>query len=366
MQSRRIMRLGFAVTCALWAVAATNAEETQAIIRLRSEGIVTGNLVRLGEIAEIVSNDREREEALAAVELGPSPDVGKSRWIEIHALRDDLYRKGVNLTTVEFAGSRRVEVKRPSETPEPTAVAAPKEPQDYHAIVQRLIEENVVKAGLYPQGGGYVRLLGDRALNALREAAPEHWELVVSAPWKMGRQTVYVEIPSGMGKSSFPFEVVIEVDTPVVVAARPIAIGQKIEADDVRVEARRQRQDSGLKEYVSSPREMVGKVATHAIGEGQPIERRDFRAEPIVFRGSTLTVWIRQGTAEIQLAALAQEDGGMGEWITAVNPETRQTLTHKVRVLGAQMAELPPNAPLVESSGNFSRKTTRSLSRRGN
>lgn len=357
----------------LWMILVTMAApcvaqgDAHAVIRLRTEGIVQGNLIRLGEIAEIVSNDAAREESLAGIELGPAPEAGASRWIDLHGLRDDLYRKGVNLTTVEFAGSRRVEVKRP-DLPAPIAEekSVAKESKDWNAIVLEMLEKNVAETGPWEVGSFRLRILGDHAIEILKETNPSQWDLVVSSPWQEGRQKVTLEIPSETGKSTSLLEVVIEVDRQVVVTTGNLKRGHKITLDDLKIEPRPLRPDCPIESCFVSADDVVGLEVLHPISAEDIVLRSAVHAEPIVFRGSAVTVWIRQGTAELQLAAIAEEDGGLGEWIHAMNPDTRKRLTHKVRVIAAQVAELPQSAPYADGATAPTRRPNRSISRQGN
>ena len=101
---------------ALAAVSSLQAAE----IRLRPQCAASGPLVKLSDVAEIVTADKHKADALAAVELFPTPAAPQQRFVRIRELQDLLLLRGVNLVEHQFSGPSQVTVcGRATHTPPP-------------------------------------------------------------------------------------------------------------------------------------------------------------------------------------------------------------------------------------------------------
>jgi flagella basal body P-ring formation protein FlgA len=95
-------------TAVALAVLACCAIASAAEIRLRPDARSTDSIVRLGDIAQIVTADDEDAELLAAIELGPAPPTKQTiRAREIH---DRLARAGINPARHRFSGAAQTTI----------------------------------------------------------------------------------------------------------------------------------------------------------------------------------------------------------------------------------------------------------------
>ena len=117
----RILFYSTLLTLAAWSADAAE-------IRLKLDAVCSGAIVRLKDVAEVVSPDENEAAALAELQLFPVPSAGKVRSVRRGEIRELLALSDVNLKAVTLSGAEKLTVRR-AETqvaskPPATAVAA--------------------------------------------------------------------------------------------------------------------------------------------------------------------------------------------------------------------------------------------------
>jgi flagella basal body P-ring formation protein FlgA len=97
------------LTLAACFLVAGSAQATE--VRLRSTASCSATIVRLGDIAEIVSDDPAVAGELTAVPLFPAPTAGKSRRLDRNQVRQLLSISGIDVKQLSLTGSETVEVQ---------------------------------------------------------------------------------------------------------------------------------------------------------------------------------------------------------------------------------------------------------------
>lgn len=333
------MRFLFVIAAAIVIASATDG----AVVRLKENAETASPIVTLADVAEVLANDPHEQKRLERIELGPAPEAGASIWLDVSEIKDRLYRGGVRLDEVEFAGSRRVEVRQ-VESPRPATAPMGRTADDWRREIAALIHHSA-RNDLGEDPAIRVRVEGDRAADFLARNPNVTWEILAPARWQEGWQPAELLIAMETQTSRFPLHVEILPVRPVVAARRPIARGTKIEGNDLTLVS---LETSSLQdEFLFDTASATGMEAKRDLPAGKPIAARDVRPIPVVFRGEPITVQIRFRTAWLQKTFLAGQDGGVGEWIEAHDPDRRDGKPHEymVRVTGPHAAELPPDAP---------------------
>src|SRR6185436_3748835 len=111
---------------ALFTLAAWSAEAAE--VRLKAEAACSGAIVRLKDVADIVSTDENEAAALAELQLFPIPSAGKVRNVRRGEIRELLALSDVNLQAVTLSGAeklvvRRTESQASAKTPAPATAA---------------------------------------------------------------------------------------------------------------------------------------------------------------------------------------------------------------------------------------------------
>ncbi|MBI4696217.1 MAG: flagellar basal body P-ring formation protein FlgA [Gammaproteobacteria bacterium] len=103
----------------------------------------------------------------------------------------------------------------------------------------------------------------------------------------------------------------------VVVAARPIAPGQLLQAADVRLESR--TLDNASAVFLTSLDAAIGKTAMRAATAGNLVTQTMLRAPRSVRRGDQVTIAMGAGAISVQMGGVAMRDGGIGDRIPVKN-----------------------------------------------
>ena len=324
------------------------------IVRLHARAEATTPIVTLGDVAEIIDNRPRRVAELARIELQPAPAPAEHQWLDLVGLKDRLHRRGVNLTELEFRGAGRIEIVRAAldepanqpivRRPEPTKSA-----QEWEALVQRLLRRSIAQSTGMTDESFRLSIRGKRAFDFLEQGGADRLELRPLDRWRPGANAVELEIPKESRVTKFAISAKLSVERTFVVPRSNLSRGAEITADDIELVSRFVTEFD--QRFVREPSEVLGRHAAKALAANRPIERTQVKSKPIVFRGSRVTVRVRTGNlALLDMFAVAREDGGLGDWIEVVNPESKKPLETKVRVTGLQRAELPLDAPELDSS----------------
>lgn len=315
-----------------------------AVVRIQEKVEVSAPILTLADISEILANDPAESARIGKTELGPSPEAGGSYWLDLADVKDRLYRRGIRLDQVEFAGARRVEVVR--STSSPVRGGGTRTAKDWKLEMARLVLE-AAQADLGDDEKDLrVRVEAERAADFLAEHPTSDWEILAPPQWVEGWQELELAVRTGEDSPRFPMRAQLWRVSPIVAASRDIRRGEKISRADIQLVSHEAADDvSGL---VDRPEDVVGMEAKRDLAAGRPIAARDIRSSPVVFRGQPVTVRIAYRTAWVQKTFLAATDAGKGEWIEIHDPERRDGRAHDylVRVTGPHAAELPENAPL--------------------
>lgn len=312
-------------------------------IRIWPTATVDRDVVTLGDIAELsgVAADRDR---LREVIVHVAPRPGAEIRICVADVREALADQNANLAAIDFIGSSacRVARPRPPEPPRPVVVREQRAPfrskhskpasrrtrqaagADDNADEQLQVETVETALRQYieayaGQPGGKLEVRFGSAhrdmlglpLSECRVAIqPDHPE---DGENRLGVKTFRVDVTRADQKTT-PVAIIADIALirPVVVARRPINLGQKIDAAALRVEPR--RFDDVRKIGVSDMRAAIGQTAALFIDANAMVMAKALAPAPVVKRGETVTIW-RRGGVQIRLSGKAQGDGMLGSTI---------------------------------------------------
>ena len=127
---------------------------------------------------------------------------------------------------------------------------------------------------------------------------------------------------------------------PVVVANRPLLPGQRLVAQDLRIEKR----DAGAvqRPAIRTPTQVVGYVVTHPIATGQAVDAAMLAAPILVERDHRVRMTVRNRDVDISMPGQAMEDGALGETVNVRNASSRAIVEGVVTGLGTVRLGLHP------------------------
>jgi flagella basal body P-ring formation protein FlgA len=324
-------RFILALLLMLVSVAARGAE-----IMLRETAVLRGSIVRLGDVAEIVSTDADQVAELAAIPLLPAPAPGTQAFLSISQVRDLLTANAVNVGLVQIHGAATVAISA-------AAVNSPK------PIVSGDI------ATVRPERSDVSQQVAAAIVQYLKEqTGHELWEVTINVDaklhdlcWKSGPQlTIGGGQAPWTGRQSFDvagvsgnaavrtYANVVRVEM-VVVAVRPIAAGDFVRATDV---ALRPHIGQMSDKIATSLEQVVGKETRQAIRVDGLLYTNQVRSPLLVRKGERVTVRARAGSVVVRTYGTVQQDGGLGELVQVQALEGRER--YAARVSGLRELEV--------------------------
>lgn len=334
-------------------------------VKLRERVIPKTSVVRLGDVAEITSADRQEARQLAAVPLMPAPAPSTQQFLRGREVADMLEANGIELKNIRFHGAEQVAIVGRS-TVQPAAFAeAPTsggEPVNRHAAVlaggrasvggQQISVDQAqeINSQLCQIVGEYVKSkttkadtsrivcnLNERQIALLAGAIDTPQCSGGSEPWT-GQQKFLVSFKTAKGREQFlVFTDVAQLVVPVVVAVRPVARGSVVTAADVEI---RQLDLSakGTSQRVAfdNTEAVIGKEARQALQAGNVVFADQIQSPVLVKRGEVITVGAQSGGIRVRTSAKALQEGSQGELIQVESLDAKQR--YDARVVGFREA----------------------------
>jgi flagella basal body P-ring formation protein FlgA len=304
-------------------------------LSLRPRAELGASIVLLGDVVDIVgANDADRQE-LAAIPLVPAPAPGTQQFLTAAQIRDLLAAAGVNVGTLQFAGAAAVAINSPVVVaPQPTPSTMAVAELDDAAVADQLTAAMVEY--LRQQTGHDmwdVELApNEKLINASRGLGAQLTIVGGQAPWT-GRQRFEVKGP-GLARPLLAYARV-ERRQMVVIAVRPIAVGDFVRATDVEL---RSYAGNVSTRAAASLDAVIGKEATQAIRPETIVMTSQVRSPLLVRRGERVSVRARAAGVLVRTYATAQQDGSLGDLIQVQTLEGRER--YAARVAGLRELEV--------------------------
>ena len=343
--------LHFKILYALLALAMVTARAEGAEIRLRKECLPTGNLVLLGDVADVFASDAETVRNLKAIELLPVPAPGMRRFLRAREIQDLLYARGVNLASHRFSGASQIAIgtnaafgttRRQARIS--TALARQAQNRARGAILNYLGSQSTTGAGQYK----IEVTLNPTQARALAEARSDVSVTGGAEPWT-GVQQLVLGFQTDSGPVRLPVDVHINQPDAIVVATRPLRRGAIVRASDVSLEPGGAIGPIGQDvETFHTLDEVVGLETTRSFATGQVLIAKHVRPRLMVRRGDVVTVYARAAGIEVRTFARARDDGSHGEFIR-IQKLTKDRKELRARVTGDREVDVLAQSTTVES-----------------
>lgn len=299
-----IRKLIFAAAFAAVALSATtpaSAASEQNHPRLKPDAVVTGDLVRIGDL---VANAG----IVADVPIFRAPDLGATGIVSAQAVIQAV--RAHALIGLDTGDVREVVVTRPART-----------------IAAKEVEGRVIEALASQYALGQpkdIMLRFDAALDPIRveptaKGAPRVTR--ISYDRDSGRFDAVVAIPSRppLRLSGHAIQM-----TEVVTVAEPIARGDVVKQADVVIERRPRRNVPA--DALGDVTRVVGLAARNNLPAGHVLRTADLTAPELVRRNETVTLIYRVPGISLTVRGRAMEGGAEGDIIGVLNEQTKRTV----------------------------------------
>jgi flagella basal body P-ring formation protein FlgA len=321
-----------AVLCASVVAMVAQAGAT-AEIALRALARPAGNLVVLGDVADVLSNDADEAERLAAVELFPAPGPGKERFLRLVELEDILVLRGVALSDHTFSGASQVTVQPPALDASGPQSSTPSTAESVRA--ERIVREAIVRH-LRQAAGTTATWQVDLKLSPDEVRIVSRPGVKLSAaggesPW-VGPQKFILTIEGLDSTRQLSISPKVALPPTVVVTTRSLPRGAVIAPDDVAlIPAANGRPEAGLIEAID---QAVGLETKQALAAGQAIAAGDVQAPVIIRRGDVVDVTARSPGVRVRTKARARQEGSRGDLVEVESLADRKSFLARVSGVG--------------------------------
>lgn len=359
-------RVVLAVACGMLI---TTGSVQGASISLRERVVPKGSVVRLGDVAEIASADRQEARRLEAVPLMPAPAPDTERFLRRREITDMLAANGIELADIRFDGAERVKVVASaaaqtgvtvasaedhdaqgnrhaailaggtvaSAMPKKKPVPDPARLKELHDEVDRVVADYLkFKAGQSALGKIECDVT-DRQLGQLAEATTAPVCAGGNEPWT-GRQRFTLSFSTASGSVCVPVNAeVAEAAVPVVIATRAVARGNVITAADVEMRMMEPTAKmSGQRVAIDAVDSILGKEAKQAIRAADVVFSDMVQSPVLVKRGEVIAVVSQAGGIRVRTTARAMKDGAYGDLVQLESLQGKQRFD--ARVVGSREA----------------------------
>ena len=277
----------------------------QATARLKTSAVVDGTTILLGDVMEGVG-------AAAKIIVAEAPEPGKRQVIRVARIKAIAEKHGVKWQETSI---RALPVARAS-----------------HIVPQEILA-NGIKEALVAQGSSEeiaVALLN----TSIRLYVPRGAEISVAVDdirynKERGSFNAVVRAPANDpdgARKEIRGRVHAIMEVPVL--GRRVPVGNKILDSDVTwIEMRVSRAGRNL---ITNLDEIVGKAPKRNLRPNRPLRTTDLRRPIVISKGSTVTMIVSIPGMTLTVTGRALEDGGKGDLIGIMNPQTHSVVEGRV------------------------------------
>jgi flagella basal body P-ring formation protein FlgA len=356
------------ICIALLAALAVSLEARAATVDvvLHERAVAAAPVIRLGDVARIVTADRQRARQLSSLLLMPAPAPGTQRFLRKREVEDLLTAHGEDLSQLRVDGATQVEITTPNTLSGTNSLPVSERkvatPMNRHAAILAGYTEPIGKSQVVGATDSDLRdevqrIISRYIIEKTGEAADWRVTCDISArylaqldaatsppicsggtpPWT-GRQQFILSFTTAEGPVRIPVHAdVAPAAVPVVVAAQPIARGAVITAADVELQTLESvPAATSRRAPLSSVEQLIGMEASQAIAAGDVIFTDKVQAPVLVKRGELIKVMAQGGGIRVSTTARARQDGARGELVQLESLETREV--YDARVTGFREA----------------------------
>lgn len=271
-------------------------------IRFKAEATVTGERIRLGDVARVLAGSQRAVAELETLEVAKSAGFGLTRMVDTDMLFARVLKPYGARYVFDIDEHKTVRV----------ATRAEKLPTDSLA---RLLDAFVAAM---PASRGLVRHweIARAPAEILVPAVPHTLELAFTGSKRKGKVDLSLDIRDERRVlRHIPITLNLRVEEPVLVATQRIDHDQPLTSANTKVEMRETTQFNET--VMGEPARMLGRLAKVTLNPGRIVTPVVVAIPPVVKRGQEAKIVFRNGAVSVTAGAVCRQDGLPGQIITA-------------------------------------------------
>ena len=340
-------------TCLYTLVLLVSQAAGAAEITFRSEAVVARGIVRLGDVAEVVSSDANETRLLEGIALVPAPAADEPKLLKRQEVQQLLQLSGVALREHRFLGPQVTQVRTgtPAAELQKPVVQGAMAVQPIPAFKAANSKPNPTAEDATPAGR-----VGQAIVNHLNVVAetPAQWQAEVAmsprvaqalagqtivrveggvSPW-LGRQQFMLLVGNAAAPTRLPVEAEISGTARAVTMVRTVERGSLLTDADLQLQTVTLQRGVAI---VLDPSQLAGREAARTLNAGQLVTSDMVRSVRLVKRGEEIQVFSVGAGLQISEPGKAQSDGAHGDTVQVEFADRRKMA---VRVTGLRRAEV--------------------------
>ncbi len=293
-------------------------------LRLRPRAVVYTDTVRLGDVLLLSGADEHLVQRLENERVAALAQRQRSTCVTHDQVVQRLDELGVNLSQILLSGAWRCQIERqerlptdPAQSAANTASAPLLRPISRHVDGARTLAEILrthINAEL-AELGGEAHVEFERAGAEYLDLTTPPWQFNVTAAGHSGplglREYRVVIRRDGKVQRTVQIFVRVGMTREVVVAQRPLSLGNYVRRADITLESRvfGAGDDLGMGQL----EEVVGQQVQQFVPVGEMVTGKSIKSVDLVRRSRPVTVVGNGSAVQVRLTGMALDSGGYGE-----------------------------------------------------
>ena len=279
-----------------------NGETAETLrISLIEDAVVASAKVFLKDVAELRGPDRHQIESLGQVAIGDSPVFGETTILSQNQIRALVQAAAGPLPADIFAGASSVCIRLQGRQ-----IAADE--------IAPMLKSYILEKTSWKKSEVAIRSIGN--LKGIQLPPIEAEYKLSSSAAVIGKRNILVPLvilQGGRSVRSYWITAEIGVRAEVLTAARKIAPGKAVSADDIGIQL---AEITDLRAfYARNPEDVLGRVSRRALLPGDPLTRENFSDPLMVRHGETVRLRLERDGIVLTSLAKAEQDGKFGQFI---------------------------------------------------
>jgi flagella basal body P-ring formation protein FlgA len=322
-------------------------------IHFHREAAVGRGIVRLGDVAEVLTSDANEARLLEGIALVPAPSGDEPKQLKRQDVQQLLLLSGVTLREHRFSGAEITQIRAGATAVVAQQTIVQKPAVQEASAIEQLPTPVAPQAEVPATPAGRVAQAIVAHLNVVSEI-PAEWQAEVAmsprvvqtladlpiirveggiSPW-LGRQQFMMLVGNETAPTRLPVEAEVSATARAVTVVRTIERGQLLAAEDVQLQTITLQRGVAI---LVDPNQIVGRETTRTLNAGQVVTNDMFRNVRLVQRGETIDVFSIGAGLKVSEPGKALTDGSYGDTIQVEFVDRRKM---SVRVTGVRHAEV--------------------------
>lgn len=321
-------------TALAWAYLACFAGTLQAleqtVVRFREDARTESNIVRLGDLIEVIAGNSSSIKQLMQLPLGPAPRTTSPQTWHSADILQHLELRGVHPASVRWSGATQTSLRKLQPAADGQQSMSPAFLQERTVKQAENLVGQAIREYISYKTGQRVDwvvdvLVPDQLVMAL-QSKRNILSIGGGAEPYEGPQKFVLEIRQGTSSSKISLKATVSLPPMVVSAKRPLRRGEIVSAEALTYSPLPNRAANKNAQYFTDISEVIGKEVRRALSTGLPIDQ-DYIGEPVLIqRNALVELQSIAGSVVVKTQARSLGSGAKGELIEVELLSSRQRL----------------------------------------